>query len=231
MCTVLLRFAPGADEPVIVAANRDEFRDRPADDPMPLGHGIFAGRDRRAGGTWLGVGRGGVAAVTNVRGGSISVGAPSRGALPLAALQGRLARHFDAWNAFNLLVATPDRAEVTTHDPRTGTSQHVVLTPGDWVVVNEPFGVLGPRTALARAALARLGPTVRALATHADDVEAALCRHGDVYGTVCTTVVALDRAGSVARYHYRRGLACAGPLHDLTDAAAVATGGTTGRGD
>ena len=55
---------------MILGANRDEYRDRPAD---PAGFWldatqILAGKDRQAGGTWLGVTTyGKLAAVTNYR--------------------------------------------------------------------------------------------------------------------------------------------------------------------
>ena len=68
MCTLIAihRRIPGA--PLVVAANRDEFLDRPTEgpavrdgDPAP----VLAPRDVRAGGTWLGLGAHGVfAAVT-----------------------------------------------------------------------------------------------------------------------------------------------------------------------
>ncbi len=83
MCTILLRWDPAADVAVALAANRDEFRDRLADDPGEIAPGVFAGRDRTAGGTWLAVSRRGVAALTNVRTGRRDPAAPSRGALSL----------------------------------------------------------------------------------------------------------------------------------------------------
>ncbi len=85
MCLILIayRLHPGYE--IIVAANRDEFYNRPtqpaefwADHPD-----VLAGRDLQAGGTWLGVSRSGrFAAVTNYREAKIEkAGAPSRGQL------------------------------------------------------------------------------------------------------------------------------------------------------
>ena len=61
MCLILLAWRAHPDYPLVVAANRDEFFARPAaeagwwqDHP-----GVFAGRDREAGGTWLGLSRSG----------------------------------------------------------------------------------------------------------------------------------------------------------------------------
>lgn len=85
MCLILLALDVHPDYSLIVAANRDEFYDRPtaraafwSDAPW-----VLAGRDLRAGGTWLGVDRRGrFAAVTNYRQGQREGAAPrSRGHL------------------------------------------------------------------------------------------------------------------------------------------------------
>ncbi len=58
MCTVLLRFQPDRPWPLLVAAVRDEFLERPWDPPAahwPDAPAIVGGRDRAAGGTWLAV--------------------------------------------------------------------------------------------------------------------------------------------------------------------------------
>jgi uncharacterized protein with NRDE domain len=83
MCLALLAFDAHARYPVVIAANRDEFHDRAA---APAGwwqEGWLAGRDCVAGGTWLGITRGGRwALVTNVREpGRHDPAAPSRGTL------------------------------------------------------------------------------------------------------------------------------------------------------
>lgn len=70
MCLLILGWRVHPRFPLIVAANRDEFHERPA---APLGvwddpPGLHAGRDLRAGGTWLGVdGAGRIGIVTNFR--------------------------------------------------------------------------------------------------------------------------------------------------------------------
>lgn len=70
MCLIAFAWKAHPDYPLVLVANRDEFHERPAaplafwDDAPEL----CAGRDLRAGGTWLGVHRAGrLAAVTNVR--------------------------------------------------------------------------------------------------------------------------------------------------------------------
>ncbi|MHB8769370.1 MAG: NRDE family protein, partial [Syntrophales bacterium] len=147
--------------PLIHAANRDEFFDRPAaaaafweDAPD-----VLAGRDRKRGGTWLGVTRTGrVAAVTNYRDpASVRVDAPSRGELVSEYLRsretadtflGRLEPRAHQYNGFSLL--TGDEAGLlvcsnrgTTVRPAPGIhgmSNHLLDTP--WPKVEEGKRVL-----------------------------------------------------------------------------------------
>ena len=65
MCSVVIDYRPDADWPVILAANRDEMLDRPWDPPgrhWPDRPNVVAGRDRLAGGSWLGLNDEGVVA-------------------------------------------------------------------------------------------------------------------------------------------------------------------------
>ncbi|MDD2159966.1 NRDE family protein [Pseudomonas sp. MIL19] len=116
MCLIVLAWRPGHAQPLLVAANRDEFYARPSQ-PLaewPEAPGVFAGRDVQAGGTWLGVGPNGrFAAITNIRNLSLPQGARSRGELPLAFLGGELntadfLQHLKAqssnYSGFNLLL-------------------------------------------------------------------------------------------------------------------------------
>ncbi|MFZ0156000.1 NRDE family protein [Pseudomonas tussilaginis] len=116
MCLIVFAWRPGHAQPLIVAANRDEFYARPsrmlgAWDDAP---GVYAGRDLEAGGTWLGVGPGGrFAALTNIRDPQLAQGARSRGELVAAFLRGessveayldQVASHSQQYSGFNLLV-------------------------------------------------------------------------------------------------------------------------------
>jgi uncharacterized protein with NRDE domain len=81
--------------PLLIAANRDEFLDRPTASlhrwALPGGTEVVGGRDLRDGGTWLGVSRGGrVAMLTNVRNSQASTGQRSRGELVTRWLAGDL---------------------------------------------------------------------------------------------------------------------------------------------
>jgi len=70
MCLILFAWQAHPRYPLVVAANRDEFHQRPtaAADFWAEAPGLLAGRDLQAGGTWLGVTRSGrFAAITNYR--------------------------------------------------------------------------------------------------------------------------------------------------------------------
>jgi uncharacterized protein with NRDE domain len=92
MCLILLAYDVHPEYRLILAANRDEFYDRPTR-PMAFWEDhpdILAGRDLKGGGTWLGITRSGkFSAITNYRerGGPKS-GAPSRGHLVSGFLSG-----------------------------------------------------------------------------------------------------------------------------------------------
>lgn len=86
MCLIAFRWQPGSDRPLILAANRDEFHERPtrAMAWWRWPDGPLAGRDEKAGGTWLAAARTGrFAAITNFRDPEAEAGDRSRGALPV----------------------------------------------------------------------------------------------------------------------------------------------------
>lgn len=119
MCLIIFAHRLNADLPLVLAANRDEFFSRPTreaafwdDDALP---GVLAGRDLKAGGTWLGITRSGrFAAVTNIRDPARQQAKPrSRGDLTRAFLAGSdsaeaychsLKPYFEDYAGFNLLV-------------------------------------------------------------------------------------------------------------------------------
>ncbi len=116
MCLIALAIAPSAGCPLLLAANRDEFFQRPTQ-PLsrwhtPSGALVLGGRDLQAGGTWLGVSaQGRVAMLTNVREPGSLAGPRSRGDLPLAWLGGQQAPEAflaglepQAYSGFNLVV-------------------------------------------------------------------------------------------------------------------------------
>ncbi len=121
MCLILLAMDYHPRYKLVVAANRDEFYQRPAapacfwqDEPE-----ILAGKDIKEGGAWMGVTRQGrFAALTNYRDPqNIKPQAPSRGHLVLDYLQNNISpfSYLDnlpeggqEYNGFNLLAGTID---------------------------------------------------------------------------------------------------------------------------
>ena len=91
MCLALIAFAAHPRYRVAIAANRDEFYSRAATPASWISPDTFAGRDLLAGGTWLGLRRDGrYALLTNFRDPARNdARAPSRGALPMRALEHR----------------------------------------------------------------------------------------------------------------------------------------------
>ena len=96
MCLMAWSWQPGHAQTLLLAANRDEWLDRPTlpmrwwqpEPSLPVL--VLSGRDSRSGGIWLGLSDNGrFAAVTNVRDpGRERPQAPSRGLLPLRYLLG-----------------------------------------------------------------------------------------------------------------------------------------------
>lgn len=119
MCLILIAYHVHPHYPLIIAANRDEFFDRPTTPAtfwQESPH-VLAGRDLRSGGTWLGVSRTGrCAALTNFRDPrTMAADAPSRGQLVSSFLTGRQTPHQYlkelcekdvVYNGYNLLFGT-----------------------------------------------------------------------------------------------------------------------------
>ncbi|MEH7234565.1 NRDE family protein [Bacillus sp. JJ1562] len=121
MCLILFAYQAHPVYKIIVAANRDEFLQRPTapihfweDEPS-----LLAGRDLEKMGTWMGVTKPGrFAAITNYRDtGEILEGKQSRGKLVKDALtyNGQIAEYMkqleksnDQYPGYNLLVGDPD---------------------------------------------------------------------------------------------------------------------------
>lgn len=147
MCTLAVYVRCSSDYPLVVAANRDEFYDRPAVPPgvLQAAPWIVGGRDVRAGGTWLGVSAHHlVAGILNRR--TQAVPDPlrrSRGQLCVDALQhssaaaaaGFVGRESALrYNPFNLLVTDPEEAFVIGNG--SGSMRSTLLATGVHVLTN-----------------------------------------------------------------------------------------------
>jgi uncharacterized protein with NRDE domain len=151
-----------------MAANRDEFHERPAsaaayweDSPQ-----VLAGRDLQAGGTWLGVSRSGrVAAITNIRDPAVGErSAPrSRGELThkfLASNESpgdylaKIADSIGDYQGFNLLVGDRDSLWYL-HGSSTEKTAPQALPPGIYGLSNAALDVPWPKVKRARGQLQR----------------------------------------------------------------------------
>lgn len=209
MCSLIVLRGLDRAYPLIVAANRDERTDRRAS-PPGIWHGerrrVMAPRDRVAGGTWIGVDdRGRFAGITNVYGEPPVDGAPSRGMLPLLALDSE--RLEDGVAAVQARVAEAPHSgfQLVLAD-----AEHIVvlrnaggrLQRTDWptpvlAITNEHAAgewlprALEPALAPALGIEPRLEALRRIVCDRGGDGHHAVCKHGEVYGTVSSSLVAV----------------------------------------
>lgn len=214
MCVAALAWDAHPDWLLVCAGNRDELHARPA---VPLarwqdGSGIIAGRDLTGGGTWLGVTAGGrFALVTNYRvAGGPQPGRPSRGRLVTDLLTGTEPEDMAAMNAFNLVLVADGSAWFLTNHPHV---ERRSLAPGFHGLSNGGFDMPWPKTVQVQHALRswltagtrEVAPLLAALrdetapaAAAGDGPEPSLAPvfiHNPVYGTRCSTVLAIGRDG------------------------------------
>jgi hypothetical protein len=158
VCTVVVSVRP---RQILLAANRDERLDRPWDPPAawwPDRPGVTAGRDRTAGGTWMGMNRDGMVAAVLNRPGTLGplAGKRSRGELPLMALDHPTAAaaaealtrlDAGAWRGFNMVLADATGAWFLRGLGH-GHPQAVRLPDGvSMITAHDPNDLDSPRTA------------------------------------------------------------------------------------
>jgi len=153
MCTIVLIRNSIEGYPVAIAANRDEYIDRPSEDVKERDGGILAPKDSKRGGTWIGVNQYGVfAGLTNRNGVIGKPGKISRGDLPNLALQHKTAKEaFVAirdtyptgkdFNGFYLVIADKDSAYLFGGDGLHLT--HREVTENVLAVTNRGVGTVG----------------------------------------------------------------------------------------
>ena len=173
MCLIVFAWqvVPGA--PLIAAANRDEFYDRPAAAAgvWPENPKVYAGRDLKGGGSWMGITQDGphgpkFAALTNIRGPlERRADAPSRGALVADFLAGEMdaeayvahiAQGSDAYNGFNLVLG--DRERLFWYSNRGGEDARngKELAPGIYGISNGLLDAPWPKVVRTKAQFASL---------------------------------------------------------------------------
>ena len=207
MCVVAIAWKAHPKWRLLVAGNRDEFHARAT---APLARwdapsNIIAGRDLVSGGSWMGVSDAGrFAVVTNIRDADgPSADKKSRGALVSNWLaQGALPSETDSFNPFNLIVADQRSVLFISNRP-TPTEMH--LPPGIHGLSNAVPDEHWPRKDrlvagmedLLKGAATNPGALFDLLAEEAvsDRGSLPLFIRSPVYGTRCSTIVAVDDAG------------------------------------
>ena len=243
MCLFALYYRVAADAPVVVGANREEFRERGGEPPQILEGTLrsVGGRDPRAGGTWLGVNEAGllVALTNRPRTLPTAKGGPSRGQLvrqllgcPDAARAVTLARD-------QLEKRSYDGCNVICVDGRDA----VIIQAGDWlrirplppgvhVVANGDLNnaadgrvahVMGWLRSRPQATAAACLENLREVCCHHLPEYPPVCNLGVERGTVSSILIALP--GSVvtekvalerARFWYAPGPPCVSAYQDYS---------------
>jgi len=206
MCLLAILYQSVPDAPLLLAANREEFFDRPFDPPcvLPGPPRILAGIDLRAGGTWLGVNQFGlIVAITNRQMANPPADARSRGQLcrdlllcsnaEVAASLATAELTSGRYAGANYVVADANSGYLLEHaDEFAKTS----LSAGLHLVTNgQPNDPWDPRQSLARELFA--ATPIRS----ADDfinTARQVCAHGPEDATGRTIVVQMAQRGTVS---------------------------------
>ncbi|MFN3451153.1 MAG: NRDE family protein [Sphingorhabdus sp.] len=207
MCVVSIAWEVHPRWKLIAIGNRDEFHDRASDalSPWADAPSILAGRDLLSRGSWIGVhtdGRFGV--VTNIR----NPDGPdptkkSRGALVTDWLSsGALPTNVETFSPFNLVLA--DR-EGLTHIANRPNAVHEKWPSGIFGLSNAEVGAPWPRKDRLNSALEEWFETegnnpVDLFDGLLDEErpssgDAPIFIRNNIYGTRCSTLVAVDRDG------------------------------------
>jgi uncharacterized protein with NRDE domain len=224
MCVAALAWQAHPRWLLVAIGNRDEFHERPAAALAEWDNGVLAGRDRKSGGTWLGVSAAGrFALVTNLRGyGAADPDRASRGALVTDLLAGSgpcadpATAALQDFNPFNLILANGEEAQFLSNRPD---DIRTTLAHGIYGLSNGTLDEPWPKTLQLKSALldwlnddgeafaplftALHSETLPDIGVHPrepSDVpleapETPVFIRNAVYGTRCSTVVAIDRAG------------------------------------
>ena len=233
MCLCILAHQLISTHPHIIAANREERYDRPTDAPN-WQDGIFAGRDRLAGGTWQGVNSMGLhVALTNRRGDLADPARRSRGQLCADALRHASARAACDWvldhllhvryNPCNLLFSDGIDAFCIHYDGHGARAETLkaglhLLSDTD---VNDPEHPRIIRTRKAFENIPHQMPNLldglgSLMAKHSSD-ESGLCLHGTRGGTRSSTIILLnERTLDGGHFHWAEGPPCSTAYIDLS---------------
>jgi uncharacterized protein with NRDE domain len=226
MCLLAIQYRTFAQAPILIAANREEFFDRPSIPPaiQPGSPRVLCGIDVRAGGTWLGVNEHGlVTAVTNRLKSNLPSQPRSRGLLCRELLNcGNASEAIDfavrelvtnRYAGANFLCADQERAAVIQAADQL---KVLDLRPGLHLITN---GDLDDRTEerqlLARYLFAaRFPSSAERFLTLAAEILAqgpdaqggpTIVLRGEDRGTVSSTLLALTRPREKSVFRYAAG--------------------------
>ena len=229
MCTLILLRGVVPGFPLVLAMNRDEFLDRPSAPPrlwpeIPA----VAPVDLRAGGTWFGVGRQGLAVALTNRGHKPDPAKRSRGALTLDLL--RAPSHADALvhllrfggehNGFNAVLGDRDALSFAFHEDRDvrvsrGHSGVSVLTNAGLDTSEAKVAAVHER--LVGGSFDSLDETLSTLRAALVLHDAPVCRHETDRGTRSSVVWALSAEGLAASHLlFADGPPCTAPYEDCS---------------
>lgn len=238
MCTLIVFHQCFADAELVIAANRDEYLDRPAEPPALHrwgGRGVLAPRDVRAGGTWLGVNDAGLfAGLTNRPTQTPDATRRSRGLLVADALgAGSAAEAAEAlsqlparaYNPFNLLVCDARDAFVVVYEEKPELRR---LSAGPHVIGNgDPDSRRLPKVGrlldeadeIAKGSADSALPALESLcAAHVDASRPleATCIHAGGYGTRSSTLLRFGLRADQDRLRFAAGPPCSHAYRDFT---------------
>jgi uncharacterized protein with NRDE domain len=228
MCTLALYFCVFDNAPLLVAANRDEHYDRPSAEPSlsKTSPKILAGRDLRAGGTWLGVNEYGVVVgILNRRlnGDQLPQATlRSRGLLCMdllahksaAAAAAFIGAHDSLYNPFTVVFADKGNAFTAyNHGDKIATRQldvglHVFSSAAEADIgsskaerAHGKFAEALTGHSASAAPASWIAPLKKVLADHtledgSKDPGDAICVHRQDSGTVSSSIVVLRKANS-----------------------------------
>ncbi|HVF65404.1 MAG TPA: NRDE family protein, partial [Casimicrobiaceae bacterium] len=151
MCLALVALGVHPHYPLVVAANRDEYHARPTAAAAWWPERMLAGRDLRAGGTWLGLTRQGrFALLTNVRNPNVhNPRSPSRGGIVPSMLTDsseapaieRILEQGSRYNGFNVIAGSSTSATWTSNRA----TEVKRLGRGTWALSNALLGDPWPK--------------------------------------------------------------------------------------
>jgi uncharacterized protein with NRDE domain len=221
MCVLALAWQAHPRWRLVLAGNRDEYHARPA---APLARwadapDLLAGRDLQSGGTWLGVSeQGRLVVVTNLRGFALEEGRPSRGALVTDLLGGAdpAVVPIGAYNPVNLIAVDSGQAHFLSNRPQPVRTH---LSHGLYGLSNGTLDEPWPKTLRLKSILLdwcmgaadrpealldglgeELLPDIGVDPVTPSDVpqepnHSPIFIRNPIYGTRCSSVVAIDREG------------------------------------